>query len=175
MGSDKRLLQLGGETLLQRNLAFLRDIFPQVALSVRSPEQAPPDLPADTLVIPDEVPGSPMGGLAAALARLDEPVFALAADLVAPQREAVGRVIAAFHEVDIALPVAEDHFEPLHAVYGPGCLPHMHRQLAVSAHSLLDLFPLLRVAHVRFTETAPFFNVNTRADWARAQRQPGEP
>ncbi len=46
MGHDKRRLSLGGETLLQRNLAFLRGIFPVVALSVRDAAQAPADLPA---------------------------------------------------------------------------------------------------------------------------------
>ncbi len=64
MGLDKRGLRLGGDTLLQRNLAFLGGIFPVVGLSVRSADQAPPDLPADVVVIPDEVPGSPLAGLA---------------------------------------------------------------------------------------------------------------
>ena len=35
MGRDKRGLRLGGDTLLQRNLAFLGGIFPVVGLSVR--------------------------------------------------------------------------------------------------------------------------------------------
>ena len=173
MGLDKRGLRLGGDTLLRRNLAFLGDIFPVVGLSVRSADQAPPDLPAAVVVIPDEVPGSPLAGLASVLGRLGEPVFAMAADLIAPDPGAVGRVLEAFRDVDVALPVAEDHLEPLHAVYGPGCLPHMRRLLAAGAHSILDLFPLVRVARVPFADTAPFFNVNTPADWAEAQRRLG--
>ena len=98
----------------------------------------------------------------------------MAADLVAPSRDAVDRVLDAFADVDVALPVAEDHLEPLHAVYGPGCLPHMERLLAAGAHSILDLFPLVRVARVPFPDTAPFFNVNTPADWAVARRQLGD-
>jgi molybdopterin-guanine dinucleotide biosynthesis protein MobB len=173
MGRDKRGLRLGGSTLLQRNLAFLQHLFPVVGLSVRTAEQAPEDLPAGVIVIPDEVPGSPLAGLASILGRLDAPVFAMAADLIAPEPEAVGRVLHAFDGVDVALPVAEDHLEPLHAVYGPGCLPHMRRLLAAGAHSILDLFPLVRVARVSFTDTAPFFNVNTPADWVEAQRRLG--
>ena len=98
----------------------------------------------------------------------------MAADLIAPEPDAVGRVIAAFDGVDVALPVAEDHLEPLHAVYGPGCLPHMRQLLAAGAHSILDLFPLVRVARVPFADTAPFFNVNTPADWIEAQRRLGD-
>ncbi len=173
MGRDKRGLRLGGETLLARNLAFLRGLFPVTGLSVRSALQAPADLPEDVVVIPDEVPGSPLAGLASILGRFDEPVFAMAADLIAPELGAVGRVLDAFDEVDVALPVAEDHLEPLHAVYGPGCLPHMRRLLAAGAHSILDLFPLVRVARVPFADTAPFFNVNTPADWVEAQRRLG--
>jgi len=173
MGSDKRELRLGGETLLRRNLGFLSGVFPVLGLSVRSAAQAPAGLPADVVVIPDEVPGSPLGGLASILGRFDEPVFAMAADLIAPERAAVTRVLDAFAGVDVALPVAEDHLEPLHAVYGPGCLPHMQALLAAGAHSILDLFPLVRVARVPFADTAPFFNVNTPADWVEAQRRLG--
>jgi len=171
MGRDKRELRLGGETLLRRNLAFLAGLFPVVGLSVRSADQAPRDLPEGIIVIPDEAPGSPLAGLTSILGRFDEPVFAMAADLVAPEPEAVGRVLAAFDGVDVALPVAGDHLEPLHAVYGPGCRPHMRRLIAAGAHSILDLFPLVRVARVPFEDTTPFFNVNTPADWAEARRR----
>lgn len=173
MGRDKRDLRLGGETLLRRNLAFLDSLFPVVGLSVRSAEQAPHDLPEGIVVIPDEVPGSPLAGLTSILGRFGEPVFAMAADLIAPDPGAVGRVLEAFRDADVALPVAEDHLEPLHAVYGPGCLPQMRRLLAAGAHSILDLLPLVRVARVPFADTAPFFNVNTPADWAEAQRRLG--
>jgi molybdopterin-guanine dinucleotide biosynthesis protein B len=171
MGRDKRELRLDGETLLRRNLGFLSASFPVVGLSVRDAAQAPADLPAGVVVVPDETRGSPMGGLAGVLARFGEPVFAMAADLVAPDRAAVGRVLDAYRDVDVALPVAEDHLEPLHAVYGPRCLPHMRQLLAAGAHSLLDLVPLVRVARVPFADTTPFFNVNTPADWVEARRR----
>ena len=175
MGRDKRLLRLAGATLLERNLAFLQGIFPIVGLSLRDASQAPPDTPAEIDVIPDIVPGSPLAGLAAILAHFGEPVFALAADVAFPERDAVDKLLAAFVGVDVALPVAEEHLEPLHAVYGPGCLPHIERLLAAGAHSILDLFPEVRVATVEFDSVAPFFNVNTPADWVEARRRLAAP
>jgi len=168
-GCDKRLLRLAGSTLLERNLLFLRDIFPTVALSVRSVSQAPADLPAKIQIVPDVVSGSPLAGIASVIARYREPVFALAADIAFPDRAAVGRVVEAFGDVDVALPIVGDHLEPLHAVYGVGCLPHIERLLARGAHSILDLLHEVRVAEVPFAVTRPFFNVNTPRDWERAR------
>jgi molybdopterin-guanine dinucleotide biosynthesis protein len=175
MGHDKRRLSLGGTTLLQRNLDFLRGIFPVVALSVRDAAQAPADLPADVEGVPDTVTGSPLAGIASVLDRFGEPFFALATDVVFPQAEAVERVLRESAGVDVATPVVGDHWEPLHAVYGPGCLPHIQALLAAGAHSILDLFPLVRVRRIPFDDPAPFFNVNTPGEWAEAQRLAGEP
>ena len=169
MGRDKRLLRLAGSTLLERNLHFLQEVFPTVALSVRDASQVPADLPAEVQIVPDVVTGSPLAGLATLLARYREPVFALAADIAFADRAAVARVVEAFGDVDVALPIVGDHLEPLHAVYGAGCLPHIERLLARGAHSILDLLPEVRVAEVPFAVTRPFFNVNTPQDWERAR------
>jgi molybdopterin-guanine dinucleotide biosynthesis protein MobB len=175
MGRDKRRLSLSGATLLERNLAFLCGIFPVVALSVRDVAQAPDPLPPGVEVVPDTVTGSPLAGIASVLGRYGEPFFALAADVVFPEAAAVQRVLRAFAGADVALPVVGDHLEPLHAVYGPGCLPHIEGLLDAGAHSILDLFPLVAVRRIPFPDPQPFFNVNTPRDWAEARRRAGEP
>ncbi len=171
MGRDKRLLRLAGATLLERNLAFLRDLFPTVALSLRDADQVPASLPAGVEVVPDVVTGSPLAGLASVLARYQEPIFALAADLAFSERGAVEQVLDAFRDVDVALPIVGDHLEPLHAVYGPACAARIEELLERGAHSILDLLPEVRVRTVRFPSAAPFFNVNTPDDWREARRR----
>ena len=171
MGRDKRLLRLAGSTLLERNLRFLQELFPTVALSVRHAGQLPAMLPAGVAIVPDVTTGSPLAGLASALARYREPIFALAADVAFAERAAAQRVIAAFDGVDVALPIVGDHLEPLHAVYGPACLAHIEELLARGAHSILDLLPEVRVRTVPFSSAAPFFNVNTPSDWQEARRR----
>ena len=171
MGRDKRRLRLGGATLLERNLLFLHDLFPTVALSLRGPGQIPEPLPPRIQIVPDVVTGSPLAGIGSLLRHFDRPVFVLAADVAFPDPAAVRRVLAAFAGADIALPIVDDHLEPLHAVYGPGCLPHIERLLARGTHSILDLLPEVRVATVPFTTADPFFNVNTPDDWREARRR----
>jgi len=175
MGRDKRALRLNGASLVERNLAFLRSLFPTVAVSVRDRAQLDEalggPLPASVEVLCDERPGSPLGGLATALTRLRAPIFALAADIAFADRAAVETVLEAFHDSDVALPVVGGHLEPLHAVYGPGCLPVIRTLLDDGRHSILDLLPEVRVVTVPFTSSRPFFNVNTPGDWDEARRR----
>jgi molybdopterin-guanine dinucleotide biosynthesis protein B len=181
MGRDKRLLRLAGVTLLERNLRFLQELFPTVALSVRDRTQVPSRLPDSVEIVPDVVSSSPLAGIASLLARFRRPVFTLAADIAFADRGAVERVLEAFAGVDVSLPIVGDHLEPLHAVYGPACLPHIERLLERGAHSILDLLPEVRVAEVPFFAAEPFFNVNTPGDWEEARRRgdiaarPGDP
>jgi molybdopterin-guanine dinucleotide biosynthesis protein MobB len=179
MGCDKRTLRLGGASLVERNIAFLRSLFPTVAISVRDRSQleaalgaaAIGSLPDDVEVLCDERPGSPLGGLATVLARFRAPVFALAADIAFADPDAVATVVDAFRDADVALPVVGGHLEPLHAVYGPGCLPTIRALLDGGRHSILDLLPEVRVATVPFDSARPFFNVNTPQDWDEARRR----
>ena len=91
MGFDKRTLDVGGATLVERGVAALREVFPTVAVSLRTQDDV--DLvPSGCDVICDETPGSPLAGIASALAHYDEPVFVLAADMpFASARDQGGR------------------------------------------------------------------------------------
>ncbi|HMK91849.1 MAG TPA: NTP transferase domain-containing protein, partial [Thermoleophilia bacterium] len=125
-GVDKRFLVLEGRTLLQRNLAFLRGLFPTVALSL-SPGQdldlgdAAADGPVE--IVHDAWAGaSPLAGIATALQRFGRPIFVLAVDVAFPDRPAALRVLGAAPGCDVALPAINSYHQPLFAVYGPGCL-----------------------------------------------------
>jgi molybdopterin-guanine dinucleotide biosynthesis protein MobB len=174
MGRDKRTLRLAGASLLERNVALLQTIFPTVVVSVREDRPVPLTLPAGVEVLNDMVPGCPLGGIATALTRFRAPVFVLAADTAFAERVAVERVLAAFDGVDMVLPIVDGHLEPLHAVYGPGCLGPAQSLLEAGRNSILELLPKVRVATVGFDSTRPFFNVNTPEDLEEARRRAGE-
>jgi len=172
MGFDKRTLELGGATLVERGIAALREVFPVVAISLRAGSD-PELVPSGCEVICDEVPGSPLAGIVSALAHYDAPIFVLAADMPFAERAAIKEVVEAFVDVDVdvALPVVAGHVEPLHAVYGPGCLAPIRRLLAAGNHRIPDLYSQVRVAEVPFTSPALFFSVNTPADLEDARRR----
>jgi molybdopterin-guanine dinucleotide biosynthesis protein MobB len=174
MGHDKRTLRLGGASLLERNVALLRSIFPTVVVSVREDRPVPLTLPAGVEALYDLVPGCPLGGIATALSHFRAPIFVLAADTAFAERPAVERVLQAFEGVDMVVPIVDGHLEPLHAVYGPGCLAPAQTLLEAGRNSILELLPRVRVATVGFDSMRPFFNVNTPEDLEEARRRAAE-
>lgn len=174
-GVDKRYLVLGGQTLLRRNLEFLRGLFPTVAVSV-GPGQTV-DLgdapPAD--VVADLWPGaSPLAGIATVLEHYRRPLFVMAADIAFPDAAAAHAVLAAFPGADAALPRIGPHRQPLFAAYGPRCLPPMRQLLQYGRHRIVDGLAGLNVAEVPFPDEAAFHNINTMSAYETAREQTGD-
>src|SRR5665648_1175505 len=172
-GVDKRFLVLGGRALLVRNLAFLRGFFPTVAVSLGAGQMLDLGDARDAEVVHDAWPGaSPLAGIASALARYRQPVFALAADIAFPDPEAIRRVLTAFPGHDLALPaIGPEYHQPLFAVYGPACLAPMTALLEADRHRIVEILLSLDVAEVRFPDDSLFHNINTMDDYEEARRQ----
>jgi molybdopterin-guanine dinucleotide biosynthesis protein len=171
-GVDKRYLVLEGETLLRRNLRFLQRLFPTVVISIGEGQQLDAGDSGDLLVLRDEWPGaSPLAGIATALQHVGRPVFAMAADWAFPDEAAARRVLAAAPGHDIAIPAIGPHWEPLFAVYGPGCLPRMTELLRAGEHSILEVLDHVATREVRFPDEALFRNINTMDEFDHARRQ----
>jgi len=173
-GVDKRFLVLGGRTLLARNIAFLRSVFPTVAVSLGAGQMLDLGDAGDAEVVHDAWPGaSPLAGIASALARYRQPVFALAVDIAFPDPAVLGRVLTAFRGHDLALPaIGPEYHQPLFAVYGPACLAPMTALLEAGRHRIVEILPSLRAAEVRFPDDALFHNINTMDDYEKARRRP---
>ncbi len=174
LGAAKPALRLGGDTLLTRNLAILRELFPRVGVSLRPGQQLGADVTdlVGVELLPDILPGSPLGGIVTALDRYREPVFILACDMALTDPGAIREVVDAFGEaaVDVAVPVVDGNYEPLHAVYGPACLAPMRRLLERGRLRVVAFFPDVRVLTVPFPTARPFFNINKPEDYEEALR-----
>ncbi len=170
-GVDKRYLVLEGQTLLRRNLAFLHGLFPTVVVSLGQGQRLDLGDAADlgeTEIVYDAWPGSsPLAGIATALAHYRAPLFALAVDVAFPSRAAGARVLAAFPGHDVAVPAIDRHYQPLFAVYGPGCLPrHDGHARDGGQQRIVDVLSKVRVAAVPFASDALFHSINTMDEYA---------
>jgi molybdopterin-guanine dinucleotide biosynthesis protein A len=173
MGSDKAELKLGGQTLLQRVAEAMRQVFPDVIVSVRQPRPGI-DLPQ----VCDERSGmaagaGPLAGLAAGLAGIATPwAFLVACDMpfVVPALvELLGRYRAGYQAV---VPVVHGHRQVLAAYYAGSALEVIHAQLASGTDcSLRAILEQLRVRYVDEAELLAadpglrsFFDLDTPQD-----------
>ncbi len=176
-GVHKPLLELGGETILSRELAVLSPRASRVLLSTN--DSALGDLGVDTVA--DATPGQgPLGGIAAAMRAATTPwLLVVAGDLPLLSGAVLELLLArAGEEVDAVAPFVGDWPEPLCALYATGALVELDRRLAAGQLKVARLLTdgALRVARVGEAELrtvdpelASLLNVNESADLARAQ------
>jgi molybdenum cofactor guanylyltransferase len=179
MGSDKANLLLGEQTLLQRVIAKMRQIFPHVIVSVR---QLRPEI--DLLQVCDEPSnkgspeaGGPLAGLSASLAHVTAPwSFVVACDMpfVVP---AVVELLGKYRgEYQAVVPVVQGHPQTLAAFYASSCLGTIRAHLAAGGrNSLRAVLEQLQVRYVDETELLKadpalrsFFDLDTPQDVANA-------
>lgn len=181
MGRDKAGLLLGEQTLLQRVIATMQQVFPRVIVSVRQlrseinfPQVC--DEPAGEGM---PVGNGPLAGLVASLSHAATPwAFVVACDMpfVEP---AVVELLAKFRsQYQAVVPVVHGHPQPLAAFYAKGCLGAIRAHLAGGGkNSLRAVLEQLQVRYVDETELLQadpalrsFFDLDTPQDVAVAMR-----
>ena len=151
MGSPKAALEWHGSTLLRRTTALLARTVGGPVLVVAAPGQDLPELPHGVEVVADPIEGQgPMRGLATGLAALNgraEAAFVCSTDLPLLHPALVRRVLSGFADaaVDVVMPVARGHRQPLAAGYRTALAPLVEELLGEG-----DLRPgmLFRHCHV---------------------------
>jgi molybdopterin-guanine dinucleotide biosynthesis protein A len=198
-GLDKWTISVGGRLQSDWCLGALTPLFDTVLLVGRTPGRSVGDRPAclsTPRALQDIVPASgPLGGLLTALsASGGRMVVAFAGDmpLINPNFVRHLLFLAARHagRFDVLLPrwggggigAASPGFaEPLHAVYGPGCLEHLAALLrtagSLASFRMVDALRDLRIHAVPEQEirlfgdpAEMFLNLNTAEDLVRAER-----
>lgn len=127
MGRDKTRLEIDGQTLLQRAIDVLQDVFPQVLVSVRQHR--------DDVAVPqvlDEIPDAgPLAGLCAGLAAAKTPWgFAVAADMPFLRPTLIRALAERRDKFEAVVPVVAGHPQPLAAYYAVRALPTLRAVLA---------------------------------------------
>ena len=129
MGRDKAFFDLGGETLLERQIRVLRDSGLERILVSLPPHL---DVPGSNLtVIRDDEPGmGPLAGIVAALEHAPRhPLFVLAVDMPGVSRSLVRTILRQATREAGVVPKASERWEPLCAIYPAGVLDTAKRHL----------------------------------------------
>jgi molybdopterin-guanine dinucleotide biosynthesis protein A len=146
-GRDKAFAAVGGEPIAVRAVRVFRALFPQVLVSTNDPERFA-GLEVETVA--DRFPGGgPLAGIHAALLASRHPhVFVAACDMPGLDPDVIRFLLARIGDADAIVPRWEGDVEPLHAVYGRGCVPAIEENLRAGRYAVRDVLPALRVDYV---------------------------
>ncbi len=174
MGQDKAVLELGGQTLLDRAIATMQQIFPKLIVSVRQMRGG-----VEQRQVCDEVAASgPLAGLAAGLAQTDTSwVFVLACDMPFVSAAVVEQLAQHREGCDAVVPVVGGYTQPLAAFYARSALDVMRTSLAGKDKSLRGVLNKLKVTYVSEAELracdpqlCSFIDLDTPQDYQAATR-----
>jgi molybdopterin-guanine dinucleotide biosynthesis protein A len=170
MGTNKALLPFGGARMIEGLLEKLRPLFPEVMIIANDP-----DLYVDlgVPIWPDRIveKGS-LGGIFTAVSSSRFPqTFCIACDMPLANPAVIAYLRDGAAGYDVVVPRTSEGYQPLHAVYGRTCLPHMEGMIRADRLKIDRLFPMVRVRTVDEEELRPldpslrcFVNVNTREE-----------
>jgi molybdopterin-guanine dinucleotide biosynthesis protein A len=169
MGTNKALLILNGETLIERALRKLRAVCPEVAIAGGTPELA-----RFAPILPDEFPDrGPLGGIIAALEHSShEWNLILAVDVPFLPIEVLERLLACTdeHHVCIMAEVAGQK-HPLCAAYSRRSLATLRAELARGNGKVTTAIAAAgQVLYLPFEHEAWFQNLNTPEDFTQAMK-----
>jgi len=171
MGSNKALLPYRGGRFVEAIHRLLRGIFPEVILVTNNPEQYE-FLPCRK--VPDLYEGmGVLAGIHSGLYHSSNPaMFAVACDMPYLMEGLIRHMAARADVGGVLIPESPDGLEPLHAVYGKGCLAAIEATLLSGQRRIVSFFDRCNVSRMNVEQVAyfdpsfvSFMNINTPHDY----------
>jgi molybdopterin-guanine dinucleotide biosynthesis protein A len=178
MGKDKRFLELGGVSLIDRSLRILEGLFQDVILVLAEP--VPRLSSGRHRVTYDAIKNcGSLGGLYTALIEAPSPrIFAVACDMPFLNGDLIRYLVQVDPEADIVAAKLHSGFQPLHAVYSKRCAPFLEEMARSGDLKIQGLFehPRLNITVVGEPDLIrwdpdlrSFQNINTPGEYEMAQ------
>jgi FdhD protein len=177
MKSNKALLPYSGELFIERIYRQLAARFPEVLLVTNTPELYR-FLPCRA--VQDVYPGmGSLAGIHAGLAHSPTPyIFAVACDMPYLNDSLVRDLVSRASDCHAVIPESDSGLEPLHAVYGKGCLSAMEKALSQGKSKITESLEWDKVVVVKKEEVAvfdpeflSFRNINTPEEYFRFREE----
>ncbi len=172
MGTDKSMLPIKGQSIIEAICEQLRGFFDEILISANEVDKF---AFLGFEVIPDKVPEQgPLMGIASALeASANELNFVVACDIPKINLACVNRMLteALESQADIVVPTTgEEKYEPLFAIYRKTALEAINKALSSGKRKITEVFTLCRVKHIELDNTDWLVNLNTMADYEEFQK-----
>ncbi len=172
MGTDKSMLPIKGQSMIEAICEQLRGSFDQILISA---DEVDKFAFLGFEVVPDKVPEQgPLMGIASALeASANELNFVVACDIPKINLSCVNRMLteALENQADIVVPTTgKEKYEPLFAIYRKSALKAINKALSSGKRKITDVFTLCTVKHIELDDTDWLVNLNTMADYEEFQK-----
>jgi len=173
MGTDKSVLPIEGQPMVEHICEQLRNSFTQILISANDVEKL---AFLGFEVIKDKIPGQgPLMGIASALeASANELNFVVACDIPHINLGCVREMLmeAVRSGVDVVVPTTGDErYEPLFAVYRKSVLEAINEVLSSGGCKISDVFTRCRVRYIELGDAEWFTNLNTTAEYKEFQEK----
>jgi len=184
-GGEKALVELGGQSLIERVLSVLGALFPELIIVTPRPQAlaqalAQARIPGNALVVEDRHDtAGPLGGIHAGLSVATLPhAFVTACDMPFLSKQVIAEVVSHRTRADIVVPRIEDRDQTLHAVYATSLAGSADRILAEGGGSPRDLGAECRVHRLGAADfeaisgwERSFWSIDTQESLARAESE----
>ncbi|GAB7025370.1 molybdenum cofactor guanylyltransferase [Geotalea toluenoxydans] len=179
--NNKAFLLHRGGRMIEGIYRTLAGLFEEVIVVTNTP-QVYSFLPCRK--VPDLYPGKGvLAGIHGALSQCSgDAVFTVACDMPHLNPELIRHLARQYRGVDLVMPKSAGGYEPLHAIYGRGCLPALEELLQKGEQRVISLLPKVRVREVAAVEVArfdpefcSFANINTPEDYYRLRHGEKDP
>jgi molybdopterin-guanine dinucleotide biosynthesis protein A len=175
LGSDKALLQVKGQFLIERIVDRLRQLSEEIIIVADEVDKYEE---FEAIVVSDVYPGKgSLGGIYSGVKRAsDSHSLVVACDMPFLNPSLLRYMQALAASYDVVIPRIGRNTEALHAIYSKECLPFIEEQLRRGDLRIIHFFPQVRVRYVEQEEIEvfdprhlSFFNINSRADLQKAR------
>lgn len=177
LGLDKSLLEIESQPLIARTVQTMASLSDDLVVVTNEPERYE-SLALKARFVPDERRGmgSLMGIYSGLKVAKHAHALAVACDMPFLNLPLLRFMVPLAQGHDVVIPRVDGLVEPLHCIYGQGCLPFMAGLLDQGRRRITAFFSEVRVRYVEEQELAvfdpqglSFVNVNTPEDWAAVQ------
>lgn len=174
MGTNKALLEIGGERIIDKAVSLFKSIFQEVILVTNTPEEY---AGLNIKIVTDIFPGKgSLGGIYTGLVYAScDYSFVVSCDMPFLKRELIEYLIDIKDDFDVVVPRLRTGHEPLHAVYSKECLKPIEAMIKEEDLRIIGFYPKVRVKEVSeeelapfISEPSPFVNINTPEEYMAA-------